>query len=151
MDTRSKKVVIKEQASFTELLDHREAIILDLENLHYYSLNAAASFLWKQLRARAVHTAESLSAALAAAFGINAGQAASETHAWLNELEQYGLISYAALGVEEKLANPGTPTTEPLPPYAPPLLKLSNSLRHMTLSGSSTVSSGAITALGGGS
>jgi len=149
MNTGSQKLIPKEQASFTELLDHQEAIILDLENLHYYALNAAASFLWKQMRAGA-QTAEDLSAALAAAFGINAEQAELDTRIFLDDLACYGLVSSSPLEAKDVAANPGTETIGSLPAYEPPQLKLSNSLLHITLSGSSTISTAAIS-LGGGS
>src|SRR5215210_818659 len=92
MQTSSPKIVTKEQASFTELLDNQEGIILDLENLHYYTLNAAAVFLWKQMRSASANTAESLSAALANAFNINADLAELDTRAFLDELEGNALV-----------------------------------------------------------
>jgi hypothetical protein len=139
MATSSNKVVTKEQASFTELLENREAIILDLENLHYYSLNAAASFLWQHMRTGAAPTVADLSLALAAAFGIDAGQAEADTRALLGDLERYGLITHCTAEAAGKRTHSGPATAAPLPAYAPPQLKLSDSLINMTLSGSSTV------------
>ncbi len=137
MNTGSRKFVTKEQTSFTELLDQQEAIILDLDNLHYYTLNAAASFLWKQLRAGA--TVEGLSTALSAAFQINAEPAELDTRAFIDDLTRYGLISSAALEAGEKARGSEAAVTEMLPAYQPPQLKVSNSLSHVTLSGSSTI------------
>jgi hypothetical protein len=148
INTGRKQVVTKEEASFTELIDHQEAIILDLENLHYYSLNGTASFLWKQLRTGAARTGEALSAAQAAAFGISAEQAELDVRTYLDELEQYGLISYSPLEAEEP-ARLAASSTASLPAYEPPQLKLSNSLLHVTLSGSTTITTGSITVGGG--
>lgn len=134
----------KAQASFTELQDDREAIILDLENLHYYTLNAAAILLWKNLRAGAAQTAEALSAALAQAFRLDPAQAELHTRAWLAELACYGLIEYRK--VQTAVARTLLPSGE-LPPYEAPQLRLSNSLTNVVLSGSSTIATAAI---GGG-
>ena|SRR2546421_411158 len=134
MNTGSYKFVTKEQTSFTELFEHQEAIILDLENLHYYTLNAAASFLWKQLRTGTAQTAEELGAALSSAFRINVELAELDTRAFLDELARYGLISHAALGA--KVLRTANVTIGPLPGYQPPELKVSHSLSHVTLSGS---------------
>jgi hypothetical protein len=144
MDTGSQKLVTKEQTSFTELLDHQEAIILDLENLHYYALNAASSFLWKQLRAGTAQTAEELSAALAAAFEINAEQAEFDTQAFLDELMSHGLVSSAALEAEEKPRGAVSLPTDSLPSYQPPQLKASHSLSQVQLSGSAGMAGGAV-------
>src|ERR1044071_2066620 len=100
MNTGSYKFVTKEQTSFTELLDQQEAIILDLENLHYYTLNATASFLWKQLRTGAA--VEDLSTDLSAVFPVNGEQATLDTQAFIDELTGYGLISSAASGTGER-------------------------------------------------
>lgn len=141
MHTKKPQIVTKEQATFTELLDDREAIILDLENLHYYTLNATALFLWKQLRAGAATTVEQLSQALSGAFNINGDLAQSDTRAFLDELEGNGLIYYAqARGpVYGKLAAMGA-----LPAYEAPQLQVSNSLTQVVLSGSSTIATAAI-------
>src|SRR5215510_2590576 len=137
------KIVTKEQASFTELLDNQEGIILDLENLHYYTLNAAAVFLWKQMRSGSASTAEALSAALAKAFNINADLAELDTRAFLDELEGNALIFHSEFGVT--VANKAlAPASGELPTYEPPQLKLSNSLTQVTLSGSSTIATAAI-------
>ncbi len=134
----------KAQASFTELQEDREAIILDLENLHYYTLNAAAILLWKNLRAGAAHTAESLSAALAQAFRLDPAQAERHTRDWLTELARYGLIEYRK--AQTAAARALLPGAE-LPPYEAPHLRLSNALTNVVLSGSSTIATAAI---GGG-
>jgi hypothetical protein len=143
MQMQTQKIVTKEQASFTELLDNQEGIILDLENLHYYTLNAAAVFLWKQMRSGSANTAESLSAALAKAFNINADLAELDTRAFLDELEGNSLVFHSEFGVtvaNKALAAAGGE----LPAYDPPQLKLSNSLTQVTLSGSSTIATAAI-------
>src|SRR5262249_16067790 len=137
------KIVTKEQASFTELLDNEEGIILDLENLHYYTLNAAAVFLWKQIRTGTASTVEELTAAVATGFRINSDLAELDVRVFLDELEANGLISYSDTAIpfygrELDSAAGGLPT------YEPPQLQLSNSLAHVTLSGSSTASTGAI-------
>ena len=145
MQTSSPKIVTKEQASFTELLDNQEGIILDLENLHYYTLNAAAVFLWKQMRSGSANTVESLSAALATAFNINADLAELDSRAFLDELEGNALVfqsEFEVTVINKALAA----TNGELPGYEPPQLKLSNSLTQVTLSGSSTI---AVAAIGG--
>jgi hypothetical protein len=134
----------KAQASFTELQDDREAIILDLENLHYYTLNAAAILLWKNLRAGAAHTVESLSTTLAQAFRLDPAQAELHTRGWLDELTRYGLIEYRK--AQTAVARALVPNGE-LPPYEAPQLRLSNTLTNVVLSGSSTIATAAI---GGG-
>ncbi len=148
MHISTPKIVTKEQASFTELLDNREGIILDLENLHYYTLNATAVFLWKQMRSATANTVESLSGALSKAFNINADLAELDTRAFLDELEGNGLVSCAEyeVTVQNRLL---AATNGELPAYEPPQLQLSNSLTQVTLSGSSTVATAAI-ATGGG-
>ncbi len=145
MQTSNPKIVTKEQASFTELLDNQEGIILDLENLHYYTLNAAAVFLWKQMRSASANTAESLSAALAGAFNINADLAELDTRTFLDELEGNALIFHSEFDVTV-INKALTATNGDLPAYEPPQLKLSNSLTQVTLSGSSTI---AVAAIGG--
>ena len=145
MQTSSPKIVTKEQASFTELLDNQEGIILDLENLHYYTLNAAAMFMWKQMRSGSANTAELLRAALAKAFNINADLAELDTRAFLDELEGNALVFYSELDVT--VVNKALAVSNgELPAYEPPQLKLSNSLTQVTLSGSSTI---AVAAIGG--
>ncbi len=143
MQTSTPKIVTKEQASFTELLDNTEGIILDLENLHYYTLNAAAVYLWKQLRSGSANTVESLTTALATSFNLNADLAELDARAFLDELEGNGLVFHSDYGVtvsNQALAE----ITGELPAYEPPQLKLSNSLTQVTLSGSSTIATNAI-------
>jgi len=140
----NQKIVTKEQASFTELLDNQEAIILDLENLHYYTLNAAAIVLWKRLRAGAAQTATALTAALSKAFGISAEQAELDTREFLSQLSRNGLIEFVT--GEPGSASPAISFAfEGLPAYAPPQLKVANSLTKVVLSQSQTIVSGAIT------
>lgn len=143
MQTSTPKIVTKEQASFTELLDNAEGIILDLENLHYYTLNAAAVYLWKQLRSGSANTVESLTAALAGSFNLNADLAELDARAFLDELEGNGLVFYSDLGVTVSNRALAQISGE-LPAYEPPQLKLSNSLQQVTLSGSSTIATNAI-------
>ncbi|MFN0086820.1 MAG: PqqD family protein [Blastocatellia bacterium] len=139
-------IVTKEQASFTELLDNEEAIILDLETLHYYTLNAAAIFLWKHLRTGSANTLEELTISLATAFRINADLAELDTRAFLDELEGNGLISYLE-GATPAYTNELDAASGCLPVYEPPQLQLSNSLAQVALSGSGTA---AVAAIGGG-
>jgi Coenzyme PQQ synthesis protein D (PqqD) len=140
MDT---KIATKEQASFTELLDNEEGIILDLETLHYYTLNSAAVFLWKQLRTGSAVTVEELCAALTAGFRINAELAELDVRVFLDELEANGLIyhsdhssPYYSLDLDAAAGG--------LPGYEPPQLQLSNSLAQVALAGSSTAAVQAI-------
>lgn len=143
MYTSGMKIVTKEQASFTELLDDQEGIILDLENLHYYTLNAAAVFLWKRMRSGVAGDAEALSRALSSAFKINADLAELDTRAFLDELEGNGLISYSEFESANRNKSLAAANGE-LPAYEPPQLQLSNSLTQVTLSGSSTVAVAAL-------
>jgi hypothetical protein len=134
--------VTKAQASFTELLAEREAIILDLENLHYYTLNAPAIFLWKQLGARVAQTASSLARRLASAFNLNDDtQAERDVHGFLDELRGFGLIE-----ATDAPANASSSVFEKLTfaAYEAPQLRLSNSLSQVVLSGSSTIATAAI-------
>jgi hypothetical protein len=141
--SNSAVLVTKTQASFTELLDQREAIILDLENLHYYTLNGTAVFLWKQLRTGAAQTAEALTQALSAAFCINAEQAELDVLLFLDELRNHGLIETGELTPLQ--SNPALVVDlTSLPAYEPPQLKLANSLAQVVLSGSSTIATAAI-------
>ena len=146
MQTGNQTIRTKAQASFTELLDDREAIILDLENLHYYTLNAAAILLWKRLRSGAVHTAAELSRVLAESFNLSRTQAEQDTEAWLVEMTRNGLLSYTA----EPVPAPGSQMAIPanLPAYEAPQLKLSNSLTEVVLAGSAIV--GPTAAISGG-
>lgn len=121
------KIVTKEQASFTELLENEEGIILDLQSLHYYTLNAAAVFLWKQIRTGSAVEVEELTASLVASFRISAETAEGDVRAYLGALENQGLIWYsdqasAAYGMELDSA------VGCLPDYEPPQLQLSNPL-----------------------
>jgi len=143
MHTGNQTIRTKAQASFTELLDDREAIILDLENLHYYTLNAAAILLWKQLRGGAAQTAAELSRILADGFSLSRAQAEQDTEAWLIEMTRNGLLHYTA----EPAPAPSTAVALPvnLPPYEAPQLKLSNSLTEVVLAGSAIVGPSAIT------
>ncbi len=141
MRTSSPQIVTKEQSSFTELLDNREGVILDLENLHYYTLNATAVFLWKQLRSANANTVEMLSASLAQAFRINPDLAELDTRAFLSDLEGNGLVASSEIQIAAQAL---PPPAEELPEYEPPQLKLSNSLTQVTLSGSSTIATAAI-------
>jgi hypothetical protein len=149
MSAINTRIVAKEQASFTELIDDREGIILDLENLHYYTLNATAVFLWKRIRSdSAFATPESLSGALSDVFAVNADLAELDTRVFLDELECNGLIRYAEhdLGLIAARATGKilSGSVDALPAYEPPQLQLSNSLTQVTLSGSSTVAVAAL-------
>lgn len=148
MITGKQQFVTKEQASFTELIDHQEAIILDLENLHYYSLNAAATLLWKHLRAGSANSLEALSEKLATAFAISRNTAGLDTQQFLEVLLQDHLI----LCTDEKVEGRSTfsfPTPNDLLTYEPPCVKSSNSVMELNLAGGA--STGASGALGGGS
>jgi hypothetical protein len=121
------KIVTKEQASFTELLENEEGIILDLQSLRYYTLNAAAIYLWKQIRTGSAVAFDELTASLAASFRISAEEAEADVRSYLSALESQGLIWYSegpapAYGMELDPAVGG------LPEYEPPQLQLSNSL-----------------------
>jgi hypothetical protein len=133
--------VTKAQASFTELLAQREAIILDLDNLHYYTLNGTAIFLWNQLRSRTAQTAAALTRTLATAFNLNTVQAERDVAGFLDSLRGFDLIETSNASA--------SPTTLPLEPaavfaYEKPQLRLSNSLTQVVLSGSSTIATAAI-------
>jgi hypothetical protein len=126
-------IATKALASFTELFDDQEGFILDLENLHYYTLNAAAVFLWKQMRLSDAATIEGLSTALAAAFNINPDLAELDTRAFLDELEGNGLIAYYEFS-EIPQVIPSL-VASLYSGYEPPQLTVSNSLTQVTLSG----------------
>ncbi len=140
MNTDGQKVVTSEQASFTELLENQEGVILNLENLYYYTLNSSAVFLWKQLRSQAAHTAETLSQHLASAFSISPARAEADTRTFLSELCGYDLISYSPVSAQDKLPGLAASSVGTLPAYEAPQFKLSSSLLQVTLSGSSTIS-----------
>lgn len=141
MHTISPKFLTKEQTSFTELLDNVEGIILDLDNLHYYTLNSTGLFIWKQLRSGLSQTSEQLSEALSQSFSQSPDAVASDLMIFLEELEGNGLIHES---VVEGPVNGSVTVSGTLPSYEAPRLKLSNSLTHVTLSGSSTIATAAI-------
>lgn len=148
MTTGKQHFVTKEQASFTELIDHQESIILDLENLHYYSLNAAGTLLWKQLRSGSATTIELLSNKLATAFRLGPATAEDDTRQFVEELLREQLL----LLTDEEVVGQSTfsfPSTHELPAYEPPGVKSSNSVRELNLAGGA--STGGPGALGGGS
>ena len=148
MITGKQQFVTKEQASFTELIDHQESIILDLENLHYYSLNAAATLLWKHLRSGSATTIEQLTGKLATGFALSLATAERDTRQFVEGLIQDHLL----LKTEEKVVGRTTfsfPTPNELPAYEPPGVKSSSSVLELNLAGGA--STGASGALGGGS
>lgn len=138
MITGNQKLITKEQSSFTELIAHQEAIILDLENLHYYSLNAAATLLWKYLRSGQAATIEALSQKLVEAFQLELSVAQADAQSFAVEL-----LTNQLLAVTEQ-ENTGFstfsfPKTNELPAYEAPCLKTSNAVMDMSLAtGSST-------------
>jgi hypothetical protein len=142
MQTISAMILTKEQTSFTELLDNVEGIILDLDNLHYYTLNSTGLFIWKQLRSGACQTASQLTAAMAGAFGLAPAVIERDLETFIEELEGNGLItrSLSEIGA----ANAKAAVADSLPKYEAPRLKLSNSLTQVILSGSSTIATAAI-------
>lgn len=142
MHTISAKLMTKEQTSFTELLDNVEGIILDLDNLHYYTLNTTGLFVWKQLRSGASQTREQLSAALGQAYLVDASSIEMEVESFLEELETNGLIHES--NEEAPFSAKVAESNGQLPTYEAPRLKLSNSLTQVTLSGSSTIATAAI-------
>jgi len=142
MHTISAKLMTKEQTSFTELLDNVEGIILDLDNLHYYTLNTTGLFVWKQLRSGSSRTREQLCESLGKAYNVEAVGIGRELEGFLEELESNGLIHESN---EEVLFNGKIAESNgQLPCYEAPQLKLSNSLTQVTLSGSSTIATAAI-------
>jgi hypothetical protein len=141
MHTISPKFLTKEQTSFTELLDNVEGIILDLDNLHYYTLNSTGLFIWKQLRSGLSQTREQLAEALSQSFSQSPDAVASDLMIFLEELEGNGLIHKSEV---EGLVNGSVTVSGTLPSYEAPRLKLSNSLTQVTLSGSSTIATAAI-------
>ena len=133
--------VTKAQASFTELLEQREAIILDLDNLHYYTLNGTAIFLWNQLRTRAAQTTAALARTLAAAFNLNDAQAERDVTGFLDTLRSFGLIERSSASASSTAA---VFEKSAFSVYEAPQLRLSNSLTQVVLSGSSTIATAAI-------
>lgn len=143
--TYHEKINASERASFTELIENQEGIILDLDSLHYYSLNAAGIFLWKQLRQQSVSTWQSLSQALTSAFDLEASRAEADVQGFLQELKLNNLISFTAISVAETPVAASSAATIKLPGYAAPELKASYSLSQVALSGSTTVATSALT------
>lgn len=146
MTTGKQRYVTKEQASFTELIDHQESILLDLESLHYHSLNAAATLLWKHLRSGSATSIEELSNKLAAAFGLAPKTAELDTRQFIQELLQNHLVAYTE---EKAFGKPlfALPTRDELPTYEAPAIKTANAVVEMNLAAGS--SGGATGALAG--
>lgn len=138
MITGDQKLITKEQSSFTELIEHQESIILDLENLHYYSLNAAATLLWKHLRSGQATTIDTLSQKLTEAFDLSASVAKTDTRQFVEELLSNQLLA----PTENEVAgytNFVMPAASQLSSYEAPCLKTSNAVMDMSLAtGSST-------------
>lgn len=143
MQTISAMIVTKEQTSFTELLDNVEGIILDLDNLHYYTLNSTGLFIWKQLRSGASRTQDHLAEEMTRAFGLPQVVIERDLQAFLGELEGNGLITRSYDGVVDRAVRTEESGTR-LQSYEAPRLNLSNSLTQVTLSGSSTIATAAI-------
>jgi hypothetical protein len=133
MNTNKQRLATKEEASFTELVEHREAVILDLESLSYYSLNAAATLLWKHLRAGASTTADELSASLTQAFGVGREQATADASAFIVSLKEAGLLTDSIGEVGLTGATPALPPQGTLGGYEAPALKTSSSLMEVSL------------------
>ena len=151
MHNISPMIVTKEHTSFTELLDNVEGIILDLDNLHYYTLNSTGILLWKELRKGTAERCEDLVEMLGQACQIPVHVLEGDVRAFLRELEANGLISYTAglTGSEVGELAKRAGVKAGLAAYQAPQLKISNALTQVTLSGSSTIATGAITATGG--
>lgn len=148
MITGKQRFVTKEQASFTELIDHQESILLDLESLHYHSLNAAATLLWKHLRSGSATSVEELSGKLAAAFGLTPETAELDTRQFIEELLQNQLVACTDESAKSQSLF-AFPTAQDLPVYESPAVKTSNAVLEMNLAGTSSM--GGSGALGGGS
>jgi hypothetical protein len=133
MNTNKQRLVTKEEASFTELVEHREAVILDLESLNYYSLNAAATLLWKQLRAGAATTADELGTSLTQVFGVGRERAAEDVDAFIVSLKVAGLLTDCVGEAGERGAAPVLPSQETFSGYEAPALKTSSSLMEVSL------------------
>jgi hypothetical protein len=145
---------IKKETSFTELVENREAVILDLENLHYYTLNGAASTIWRWIRQGEVGTLQEVLAALEQTYALGGGGAGpleQEVQEFLSQLERNGLLvsgegpSHPLRKVSERKAAAGDRDL----PYLPPQLTMATSLSRVTLSGSSTIATAAISSVGG--
>lgn len=140
---------IKEETSFTELVENREAVLLDLDNLHYYTLNGTAIEIWRWMRGGEAATLGQVISNLHGAFSLqeaDSGRIEQEVSRFLGELEQNGLLRLCEEGqAAEATFVPGMGDR----PYLPPQLKLASSLSRVTLSGSSTIATAAITSTGG--
>jgi Coenzyme PQQ synthesis protein D (PqqD) len=148
MMTQNQKLVTKEQASFTELIEHQESVLLDLESLHYYSLNSSATLLWKYLRSGNANTFEELNLELAKAYGVSPEMTAAETAQFIQKLRQDRLLVVTEEAVTKRSGFIFA-TAGQLSNYEAPAVKTSDTVMEMNLaSGSSTASTGA---LGGGS
>ncbi len=148
MMTQDQKLVTKEQASFTELIEHQESILLDLESLHYYSLNSSATLLWKYLRSGNANTFETLNQELAQAFGVTPEKTAADTSSFIQKLRQDHLIEVTEKAVTKRSGFVFA-TAGQLLNYEAPAVKTSDAVMEMNLaSGSSTAAGGSI---GGGS
>lgn len=140
---------IKEETSFTELVENREAVLLDLDNLHYYTLNGTAIEIWRWMRGEEAATLGQMISNLHGAFRLpegDAGRIEQEVSRFLGELEQNGLLRRYEEGHPEEMAATSGPGDRP---YVPPQLKLASSLSRVTLSGSSTIATAAISSTGG--
>lgn len=144
MNTDNRKIVSSEQASFTELLENQEAIILDLGTLHYYTLNGTAIFLWKLLRNDQGASAETLSANLATAFDLSLARAEADTGNFLAALHEQALISFTDTPGHSLPSDVPAKTGDTIPLYQAPQLQLSSSLLEVTLSGSSSIAGASI-------
>ena len=146
-----KRFQIKEETSFTELVENREAVLLDLDNLHYYTLNGTAIEIWRWMRGGEAGTLEKVLSNLRCACGVPEGESGrmeQEVSRFLGELEQNGLLlpcEERHSHSEDAVAIPGAGDR----PYVSPQLRLASSLSRVTLSGSSTIATAAISSVGG--
>lgn len=139
---------IKGETSFTELVENHEAVLLDLENLHYYTLNGTAIEIWRWMRGGEAPTFGQVLSRLHSAFNLkegDQGQLEQEVSRFLGELEQNGLL---LLGEGSHSGEATASCSGGDRPYLPPQLKLANSLSRVTLSGSSTIATAAISSTG---
>lgn len=137
MNTSYQKLVTKEQVSFTELVEHQESVVLDLESLNYYSLNAAATLLWKRLRAGA--TVEELGGALSAAFGLSSTHAAADAAGFIELLRENRLVRGTDGEVPAPAAAFEPPAAQAPLGYEAPALRISADLMDMRLAISGTI------------
>lgn len=143
----NQKFITKEQASFTELIEHQESIILDLQSLHYFSLNAAATLIWKHLRSGSATSVEELSQELAAVFEVSPNTAIEDTREFIDELVAHQLIFPCGQEVRG-FSSFAMPSIGEAGIYDTPYLRTSsNVMQEMNLASGS--SSGGGTALGG--